>query len=335
MNIRSLPKVELHLHYDCSLSYEAVSQLKKSVTRKEYETEFIAPAKCTSLGDFLKRPLKCIELLQTEEGLRIAVDDLFEQLRDDNVLYAELRFAPLQHIEKGLPPERVIAVVEDAVGKASTSTGIEAMIILCTLRHFSRSESLLTAKLVERFHGSRVVALDIAGDEAGYSLHEHVSAFEYAEAAGIPRTAHAGEARGAASVWETLNQLRPSRLGHGVRSIEDPVLVERLKREQIHLEVCPTSNVQTSVLDSYADHPVDLLYREGVPLGINTDTRTTTKITLTEEYERLHEFFGWGNAEFLACNLAALSAAFAPETTKARLEDELQHAYVPSDPPRR
>lgn len=318
-----VPKVELHLHLDCSLSYAAVSRLDPSVSRAEYDLEFVAPPLCASLADFLTRAPRGFQLMQTRDALRLATDDLFEQLGADGVVYAEIRFAPLLHLLRGLTPEEVVESVDRATEHCIAATGIEARLILCTLRHFDAAQSMATAQLVERFRGSRVAALDIAGDEAGYPLHAHIPAFRYAADRGLHRTAHAGEASGAASVWETLRVLRPSRIGHGVRSIEDGSLVEHLRQSRIHLEVCPSSNVQTRASASYAEHAIDRLYRAGVSLGINTDTRTITNVTLEQEYARLREHFAWDDAEFLACNRAALQAAFVEEDVRERLQARL------------
>jgi len=314
-----LSKVELHLHLDCSLSYQAVARLAPATSRAEFDAEFVAPPQCASLADFLTRAPRGFQLMQTEEALRLVTEDLFEQLSRDRVIYAEIRFAPLLHLVQGLTPEAVVAAIDRATEQCIRETGVETRLILCTLRHFDEAQSLRTAQLVEQFKGSRVVALDIAGDEAGCPIDAHIAAYRFAQDHGLARTAHAGEARGADSVWETLREFQPSRIGHGVRSIEDPALVEHLRRANIHLEVCPSSNVQTRTSAAYADHPVDRLFRAGVSLGINTDARTITNVTLDGEYGRLREHFGWGEAELLACNRAALKAAFVDEPTKARL----------------
>ena len=322
-----LPKIELHLHLDCSLSYFAVSRLDPSISRKQYEQEFIAPARCTSLADFLTRAPRGFQLMQSEDSLRLVVEDLFEQLARDGVVYAEIRFAPLLHTLRGMAPETIVAAVDRATESCIHSTGIEARLILCTLRHFSATQGLETARLVERFQGSRVTALDLAGDEKGFAIDAHVPAFRHAIEHGLSRTAHAGEASGAESVWETLREFQPSRIGHGVRSVEDASLLDHLRKEKIHLELCPSSNVQTCAVASYAEHPVDSLYRSGVPLGINTDARTITHISLSEEYRHLHNQFGWGNKEFLACNLEALRAAFVEDSVKQAISQKLVSAY--------
>ena len=327
MSFNHLPKVELHLHLDCSLSSSVVSQLNPSVTPKEYLETFIAPAKCTNLADCLTRALKGIELMQTEEQLRLVTQDLFAQLVQDNVLYAEIRFAPLLHTEQGLSAQDVVRVVEATVSESIKATGVEARLILCTLRHFSQTQSLDTVKLVEQFKGTYVVGFDIAGDEAGFPIDAHVKAFHYAHEHLIPCTAHAGEAKGSQSVWETLRDFNPACTGHGVRSIEDPALLEHLRHHNNHLEICPTCNVQTDVCQTYSDHPISDIYDAGLSISVNTDTRAMTNITLNQEYEKLHRTFGWGKEQFLQCNLHALRAAFISEPIKQRLIDRLLEAY--------
>jgi adenosine deaminase len=327
IDFRVYPKVELHLHLDCSLSYDVVRKINPSISEETYRRDFIAPARCTNLADFLTRAPHAIALMQTQEQLQLVVADVFEQLQRDNLLYAEIRFAPFLHTDKGLSPEQVVEAVEAATARASAVTGIEARLILCTLRHYSAEQSLQTARLVEHFYGTHVAALDLAGDEAGYPLTAHIAAYQYAAERNLPRTAHAGEASGPQSVWETLRLLHPLRIGHGVRSSEDSALIEHLRKERIHLEVCPTSNLQTNIYDTYADHPINTLYNTGLSLSVNTDTRTITAITLTQEYEKLHQFFGWGKHHFLHCNLEAIRASFLPESRKQELAAQLQEAY--------
>jgi adenosine deaminase len=183
--------------------------------------------------------------------------------------------------------------------------------------------------LVKTFKESRVVALDIAGDEAGFPLDAHVEAYRFAREHELFRTAHAGEASGPESVQETLEKLDPQRIGHGVRSIESHQLVEFLAKERIHLEVCPSSNVQIiPSINDWKDHPIDRLYRAGVLLNVNTDTRMLNPVTLTSEYEGLHKTYGWGMEDFLKTNLMAIDAAFADDKTKEGIRKVLLEAYA-------
>jgi adenosine deaminase len=323
-----MPKVELHVHLDCCLSLDAVTRLAPGTDRASYLRRYVGPARCASLADFLRYIDASLDLLQTRDGLRVAAEDLFAQFARDNVVYAEVRFAPLIHLRRGLSPEDVVGTVAEAVRSNVVRTGIEARVILCTLRHSSAEDGLATARLASRFRGAGVAALDLAADEAGFPLAAHVPAFALAREQGLARTAHAGEARGPESVRETLELLRPSRIGHGVRSVEDPALPAELVARGIHLEVCPSCNVQTGIYERLEDHPVDRLLRMGVSVGINTDARTVTGVTLSEEYRRLHRTFGWGARELRRCNLDALAAAFLDDADRAPLVRRLEAGYA-------
>lgn len=329
MLIAKMPKIELHLHLDCSLSYSALSRLCPGVTREEYFREYVAPSRCTNLADFLKRAPKGVALMQDERALRLVTRDVFEQLHADQVVYAELRFAPLLHTESGLSAERVVEIVNDASEQMIRETGVDSRLILCTLRHFTEEQSMQTAKLVESYRGSRIAAIDIAGDEAGFPISAHVKAYDYARERGFYRTAHAGEAMGPESVWETLRLLQPTRIGHGTRSIEDPDLVRHLSEQKIHLELCPSSNIQIiPSLPEFASHPIEKLYRANVCLNINTDTRMLTPTTLNREYEEVSRVFGWGAREFLQTNLMAIEAAFIEQSEKETLRKTMLEAYA-------
>jgi len=323
----SWPKVQLHLHLDCSLSYEVVKALDPSISTDDYKRDFIAPARCTDLRDYITRATRSIELMQTKQALRLVTLDLFRQLQKDNVIYAEVRFAPLQHLQKGLSPEEVVAAVDAAVAEGIRQTGIQVGVILCTLRHYTSEQSMTTVRLVEKFKHTHIAGFDIAADEAGYPIDHHIAAFTYAREKGIPCTAHAGEAKGPGSVRETLDNFHPSRIGHGVRSIEDTALVHSLAAHHIHLEVCPSSNLQTNIYSSLEDHPVDRLFRAGMSLSINADAYTISNTTLDREYSLVMQQFHWTKEEFLTCNLEAIDHAFTDDATKKMLRERLKKGF--------
>ncbi|WP_336515793.1 adenosine deaminase [Pollutibacter soli] len=328
MNFSHLPKVELHLHLDCSLSYDIVKELKPGTTYEAFRQSFIAPPKCIDLADYIKRAINGFELMQSREQLQLVTMDLFRQLKADNVVYAELRFAPLQHIMQGLTAHEVVSTVNDTVVKCIEETGIEASIILCTLRHYAESQSMQTAYLVKDFEGSKVTAFDIAADEAGFPIDSHIAAFQFVRENKIFCTAHAGEARGPQSVWETMENFRPTRIGHGIRSIEDGGLINFLRENDIHLEVCPTSNVQTNVVDRMDDHPAAKIFDQGISMSINTDARTISDVTLGSEYEVMKTIFNWKQSHFLRCNLEAMRHAFTTEDIRRKISHKILNGYI-------
>jgi adenosine deaminase len=320
----TLPKIELHLHLDCSLNYDGVRRLRPSITVEEYQRDFVIPSDCQNLGAFLARVGNAVGLLQTREALRALVENVFEQLEQDRVIYAELRFAPLLHTANGLSAEQVVDTVDAAVDDMARRSRIDARIILCTLRHFTQEQSMATVSLVRRFRDRRVAALDLAGDEAGCPLRPHIAAYRAAHEWGLKTTAHAGEACGPSSVWETLRELQPDRIGHGIRSIEDSALIDHLASAGLHLEICPASNVRlVESIHEWADHPVDALQRRGVSMSISTDIRGFIDTTLTREYASLRRYFGWTDDILRTVNLAAARHAFADDATKQRLSAAL------------
>ncbi len=327
MKFENLPKVELHLHLDCSLSFQVVKQINHSITLKEYQESFIAPQKCIDLADYLERAVKGFQLMQTQEQLRLVTFDLFKQLKKDNVIYSEIRFAPLLHTLGRLSPEQVVEVVNEAVNESIEKYGIYAGLILCTLRHYSEEQSLKTVELVKKYKGTNVVGFDIAGDEESHPIDNHIKAFQFAKRNNIQCTAHAGEAKGAKSVWETLENFQPARIGHGVRSAEDEELVSFIKTNNIHLEICPTSNIQVNVFDKIENHIVDEFFSSGVSMSINTDGRTTSNVTLTTEYNLMHQIFNWNKLHFKKCNLEAIEHSFATDEIKRIVKSHIEKAY--------
>ena len=313
-----LPKVELHLHLDCSLSFEAVQALVPDMTRQRYRAEFLAPKKCVNLVDYFRYLAAPLALLQTAEGLRIATIDLLRQLAEDDVIYAEIRFAPHLHQRDGLRSEEVLEIVLAAVNEGKTVYPVEARLILCTLRPDNTAQGFEVVALAEKYAAQGVGGIDLAGDEAGYGLAEHIPVFRRAADRGISVTAHAGEAMGAESVKEVVTQLGVRRVGHGVRSSEDPAVIDLLLEHKVHLEVCPSCNIQIDVFQNYADHPVDRLRKAGVSLSINTDARGPTDLTLRQEYQRLKATFGWTNRDFVAANLNAINASFLQESLRTK-----------------
>ena len=311
-------KVELHIHLDCSLSYDVVKKINPKITKDEYTNEFIG-TKCSCLKDYIKCADRAVDLMQTKKELELVTSDLFSQLKKDNVIYAEIRFAPLLHLDKGLSSYEVVKIVSKISKEESKKTGIKVGLILCTLRHFREDQAMETVKLVNDFKDSNVIGFDIAADEAGFTLENHIKAFEFAKKNNISCTAHAGEALGAESVLETLDKLMPKRIGHGVRSIEDPILIDRIKKQNIHLEICPTSNIVTKVYKDYLSHSVDELYKKELSISINSDGRTISDTNLNKEYALLSEHFNWNDNHFLNCNISAIKASFASEKLKREL----------------
>ena len=324
--IKDLPKVELHVHLDCCLSFKGLSRIDPTISESFYKKNFIGTS-CSCLKDYIRCADTALEYMQTKEQLEIVIEDLFDQLTNDNVIYAEIRFAPLLHLKKGLSSKNVVEIVSNKTKIESEKSGIEVGLILCTLRHFSVDQSLQTVKLVKDFSNKNVVGFDIAADEAGFPIDNHIKSFQFARDNNIFCTAHAGEALGADSVTNTLKYLKPNRIGHGVRCIEDNSLIEKIKKENIHLEICVTSNMVTKVFNNLTDHPVDFLFNKGISLSINTDGRTISDTTLNKEYVLLNKEFNWLKNKFLEVNVNAMKASFSSNEVKNKIISILNQNY--------
>ena len=325
-SIKDLPKVELHVHLDCCLSFKGLSRIDPTISESYYKKKFIGTS-CSCLKDYIRCADTALEYMQTKEQLEIVIEDLFDQLVNDNVIYAEIRFAPLLHLKKGLSSKNVVEIVSNKTKIESEKSGIEVGLILCTLRHFSVDQSLQTVKLVKDFSNKNVVGFDIAADEAGFPIDNHIKSFQFARDNNIFCTTHAGEALGADSVTNTLKYLKPNRIGHGVRCIEDNSLIEKIKKENIHLEICVTSNMVTKVFNDLKDHPVDFLLNKGISLSINTDGRTISDTTLNKEYVLLNKEFNWLKNKFLEVNINAMKASFSSNEVKNKIISILNQNY--------
>jgi adenosine deaminase len=325
-SIKDLPKVELHVHLDCCLSFKGLSRIDPTISESFYKKNFIGTS-CSCLKDYIRCADTALEYMQTKEQLEIVIEDLFDQLVNDNVIYAEIRFAPLLHLKKGLSSKNVVEIVSNKTKIESEKSGIEVGLILCTLRHFSVDQSLQTVKLVKDFSNKNVVGFDIAADEAGFPIDNHIKSFQFARDNNIFCTAHAGEALGADSITNTLKYLKPNRIGHGVRCIEDNSLIEKIKKENIHLEICVTSNMVTKVFNDLKDHPVDFLLNKGISLSINTDGRTISDTTLNKEYVLLNKEFNWLKNKFLEVNVNAMKASFSSNEVKNKIISILNQNY--------
>ena len=323
-DFKNLPKVELHVHLDCCLSYKALKKINPKISYSTFQNQFIGTS-CSCLKDYIKCADRALEYMQTKEELEIIVEDIFDQFKDDNVIYAEVRFAPLLHLNKGLLPMEVVEIISKKTKEKSNASGIEVNLILCTLRHYSEKQSLETINLIKDFEGENVVGFDIAADEAGFPLDNHTKAFELANESNIFCTAHAGEALGAHSVSETLEKLKPSRIGHGVRSIEDKSLLKKLKANNIHLELCLTSIlvIPLTYLLTYLLVSKRSLSLPSKPFFFFALSNTN----LNNEYGILGTHFNWFKSHFLKVNINSMEASFANSNIKTKIISNLKSSY--------
>lgn len=323
------PKIDLHLHLDGAIRTETILDLanRRAVelpadTPEALRKHVTVPADCRSLSEFLDCFETFYPVLQHPESVeRIAVE-LCEDLVEQNVIYAETRFAPVLLTEAGASQRTMVEAALDGLRRGTGGTETTVNLILCLYRGTDPETSLETVRIAEDLRERGIVGIDIAGDESEYSAREHQAAFERANRRNLNVTVHAGEAGGAENVREGL-ALGADRIGHGIRAVRDEALLEELRREQIPLEICYTSNLQTGAVENPGEHPLRELYDRGVKVTINTDDPGVSRTSIGEEYRRVARQFDFTRTELMTMLENAADAAFVPRGFREDLKSTL------------
>ena len=343
--ISRAPKALLHDHLDGGLRPATVLDIAGQVgyeglpTADEAELAawFRTAAHSGSLVRYLEPFAHTVAVMQTSEALHRVAFECVEDLAADNVVYAEVRFAPELHMDGGLSLDDVVDAVLAGFAdgeKAAAADGhpITVRCLVTAMRHAARSREI--AELAIRFRDKGVVGFDIAGAEAGYPPTRHLDAFEFMRSNNARFTIHAGEAFGLPSIQEALAFCGADRLGHGVRIVDDIELrpdgtahlgrlASILRDKRIPLEMCPSSNVQTGAVESIASHPFDLLARLRFRVTVNTDNRLMSDTTMTQEMVRLVEAFGYGWSDLERFTINAMKSAFLHFDERLAIIDEV------------
>ncbi len=325
-----LPKhfIDLHLHLDGAITLpiaKRLAQLQNQTLPASSDEELAQllsiPKSCEDLNEYLKRFDLPISLLQTKASISEAVFLVSEQLRRENVIYAELRFAPQSFTAGGLTQREVVEAALDGLARTSFCGNL----ILCAMRGPGREtaneETVRLAKEYLVTHGG-VVAFDIAGAEGLFPTSEYRDLFALAAKLDVPFTIHAGEAAGADSVRCAI-EMGARRIGHGIRSFEDESLLELLRARQIPLEVCPTSNRQTHVVADMENYPLADFVKKGLCATINTDNPAISSTTIAEEFAYA-QTLGITFEQEQRMLLSAADVAFTDEATKQHLRQLLK-----------
>jgi adenosine deaminase len=334
--IKRAPKVLLHDHLDGGVRPQTVIDLAAESGYQNLPARdadalgawFRDAAGSGSLERYLETFAHTVAVMQTPAALTRVAREAAEDLADDGVAYAEIRWAPEIHVQDGLSLAQVVDAVlagfrqgEEAAGRRGKQIRIGA--IATAMRHAARS--LEIAELTVRYRDQGLVGFDIAGAEAGFPPTRHLDAFEYLRRENFHFTIHAGEGFGLPSIWEAIQWCGTDRLGHGVRIVDDitgdlsgcgpllPVLgrlAQYVRDKRIPLEMCPSSNVQTGAASSIAEHPIGLLRRLHFRVTVNTDNRLMSGTTMTREFALLVDAFGYGWADLQWFTLNAMKSAF-------------------------
>ncbi|MET8282523.1 adenosine deaminase [Micromonospora sp. NPDC005174] len=345
-DIVKVPKALLHDHLDGGLRPATIVELAAEVGYELPTTDpdalgrwFVAAADSGSLERYLETFAHTVAVMQTGPALRRVARECALDLAADGVVYAEVRFAPEQHLEQDLSLDEVVEAVLAGFAEG-TAQAVEAGLtirvgtLLTAMRHAARSQEI--AELAVRHRDAGVVGFDIAGAEAGFPPTRHLDAFEYLQRENFHFTIHAGEAFGLPSIWQAIQWCGADRLGHGVRIVDDITpdgalgrLAAYVRDKRIPLELCPSSNVQTGAVASIAEHPIGLLRDLRFRATVNTDNRLMSGTSMSREMSLLVETFGYGWRELQWFTINAMKSAFIPFDERLRIIDEvIKPAYA-------
>jgi adenosine deaminase len=335
------PKVLLHDHLDGGLRPATVLELAGEVGHQLPADDpeglarwFAEAADSGSLVRYLETFEHTVGVMQTEEALERVARECVADLAADGVVYAEVRYAPEQHVTRDLTLDQVVGAVRSGFEAGMVDAGgrIAVRQLLTAMRHQARSREIAELSVAWREDG--VVGFDIAGAEAGFPPTRHLDAFEYLQRQNSHFTIHAGEAFGLPSIWEAIQWCGADRLGHGVRIVDDITvdqdgrahlgrLAAYVRDKRIPLELAPSSNVQTGAVRSIAEHPIGLLTDLRFRVTVNTDNRLMSQTSMTGEMAGLVEAFGYDLARLRWFTINAMKSAFVPFDERLAIIDEV------------
>jgi adenosine deaminase len=340
--IRRAPKAVLHDHLDGGLRPTTLIELARDAGYTALPT--LDPAELgswfkphpgdadRSLERFLDGFAHTIAVMQSADALQRVAAECAQDLADDGIVYAEVRFAPELHVRQGLTLDKVVEAALAGIQDGSKGRQITIGLLLTAMRQEDRSTEV--AELAVRYRDSGVIGFDIAGPEAGYPPIRHLEAFHVIARNNFHFTIHAGEGYGLPSIHEALQTCGAERLGHGVRIVDDITtrpdgrvslgrLAAYVRDRRVPLEMCPTSNVDTGTVASMGEHPIELLRRLRFRVTLNTDNRMMSGIRLSDEFANMVATFGWGLDDIEWLTLNALKSAFLPFDQRLRIINEL------------
>lgn len=312
-------KAELHCHIEGAASPELV--IRQARKYNADPTPFIRNGSFVwyDFTSFLAAYDFSADLFRSEEDYALLADQYLTSLARDGAIYSEFFTSPDHARRAGLSPAAYTNALGEGMARAKAKTGIESRMIVTGVRHFGVESVEQAARFAARCGHPLVTGFGMAGEERFGDFEDYVRAFEIAREAGLGITVHAGELAGWESVAAAIHFIRPSRIGHGVRAIENPDLVRRIADAGIVLECCPVSNIELKVFDGFANHPFARLRDAGCKVTLNSDDPPYFWTSLKREYDVAREHFGLDDKALTATTRTAIEAAFVDRKTKAAL----------------
>jgi len=328
--IQEMPKVELHVHLEGSIRPRTLLELAKRhrVSLPADTVEGLREwFRFRDFEHFVEIYLTCSQSLRDPEDFQLVAREFLGEQAAQNIRYSEVHFTIATHLRNGANGSEVAAALSETLEEEERRSGVTARWIPDIVRDVPWQWADRTLEWALDGRGQGVVALGLSGFEASSDepFREH---FRVARQEGLHRVAHAGEHEGSDSIRSALEVCQPERIGHGIRSVDDAELLEELAERQIPLEICPTSNVQLGAVPDLASHPIETIRTAGVPVTVNSDDPPLFETTLTQEFQRLSETFGYGAEEVAAFGWSALQHAFVTQEERRQLEVDFRRQVM-------
>ncbi len=328
MMLKNFPKIDLHCHLDGSMSPEVVAEIAQQQgiaipqSKSELKQLLTVEPNCKSLKEYLTRFDLPIDCLQTPYGLQAAAYQLLRDAAAENVMYIEVRFAPIFSVNEQMDLDTVIKSVLKGMRRAREDFAVHSSLILCAMRHLAPQQGMQLVDVAKQYKNSGVGGIDLAGNEADFPLAAFAELFCYAKQQGVNFTIHAGET-GSYKNIETAVKFGAKRVGHGIAVFNDADTVKLCKNYGMVFELCPTSNYQTRAVAADVRYPIDEYMQQGLLFTVNTDNRTVSDTTITREFELLQSHTDVTKEFVKNVTLTAIDAAFTDEKTKEKLRERI------------
>jgi adenosine deaminase len=328
-----IPKTEIHLHLEAIASVSTIWALMKKhnitlqgiSTKKQLADKF----NITSLDEFIDLFINVIQnCFQSEEDLELLIEDAETYLQRNNIVYAEIFFAPTKMTMNGLEFSGMVKTLHEGAKKIKRDTAIEIKFIIDVSRSFGVENAMTNLEKTLEFRNDSVIGIGLGGAEAQGPARDFKAVFEKAIANDLHAVAHAGEDVGPESIWEAIQILHASRIGHGISAIQDEKLMDFLKEKKIPLEICPTSNLFTKkYVSSLVEHPIKPFFHRGLIVTLNTDDPTLFSVGLIDEYLHLLEANVFTPDELVTIVKNGIFSTFLPEKKKKSIIRDVDLIY--------
>ena len=327
--IRKLPKAEQHIHIVGSTRPQTLLWLaedgdldKPFKTSTDVQDFF----QFTSFPQFIKVYSTVVDCITKENQFERITYEMLESEAQSNVLYVEASFSPLDHVVRGLDYGKMLDAANRGIGRARMDFAIECNLRIDLVRNYGPEKGMEVLDWVE-CKNDNIISVDLGGSEERFPAKPYKPVFQRARKMGLHLVAHAGEAAGTDSIWQALTELEVERIGHGVAAIHEPKLMEHLKKRNIVIETCPTSNVKTRIVDTIKNHPIRVFNEFGLAVTVNTDDPSIFATDMNNEYLQLHRQLGFSLEELFRLSLNGVNSSFLPKESKSKMLKSFTKTY--------